>query len=187
MTTTTAPSKSVFASERARKGFTLVEVLVAISLAGMILGFSIGSLVFLARTSQGAWNYQDMNTQSRFALESFASDARMTEDVNSISSSAVSLEVYNAAGGTTTVLYQFVPDRNVFVRVVGGVEKVLLNDVETLQLTGYTLRRATTLDRLEVKEIQLEAVMQRDVLTTTNTNEIISARFLMRNRPVSSG
>ena len=190
MTTTIAHSSKtsgrIDAPVSRKNGFTLAEVLVAISLAGMVLAFSVGSLVFLARTSKGTWNYQEMNVQSRFALEKFASDARMTADVNTASSSQVSLEVYNSDGSTTTVVYQFIDDRDVFVRIVGGVEEVLLEDVDTLDLKYYTLRRELTTSRLAVKEIQLEAVMQREVLSATNTNEIISARFMMRNRSVSS-
>lgn len=190
MTTTTARSKMNskrrFGKSASRKGFTLVEILVTLSLSGLVLAASTGSLIFLAKSTAGVGNYQEMNMTSRFALETFASDARMTVDVNSATAASVSMEVYNSSGGTTTVVYSYDATAGTFTRTVGGVADVLLEDVEKLDLKYFTLRRDETFTPLEVKEIQLQATLRRQTLSIGNTNEIISARYMMRNRAVSS-
>ncbi len=175
---------------RGRGAFTLAEVLVTLTLSGIVLAISVGSLLFLAKTTKGLGNYQEMNLSSRFTLEDFGSDARMTVDVNSATASAVSLDVYDATGGISTVVYSYDADAGTFSRTTGGVTRVVLKDVQSLELVYFNLSGVKdtdgTINPLEVKEIQLQAEMQRDIMSIKNTNEIISARFMMRNRAVSS-
>lgn len=171
-----------------RRGFTLAEVLIALTLCGIVLAISSGSLLFLSKSTAGLGNYQEMNMTSRFALEAFASDARMTVDVNFATPSSVSLDVYNSTGGEDTVVYDYDATAGTFSRTADGKTKVLLEDVERLSLTYFTLLPDVQATKpLEVKKIQLQAEMRRSALSVKNTNEIISARFMMRNRAVSNG
>ncbi len=190
MTTTTDHFRKNRVSAGGRKAFTLTEVLITLTLCGIVLAASTGSLLFLAKTTKGLGNYQEMNMSSRFTLEDFGSDARMTVDVNSATASTVSLEVYDASGGISTVVYSYNADAGTFSRTTGGSTDVILKDVQSLELVYYNLYGVAdddgSINPLEVKEIQLQAEMQRSVLSIKNTNEIISARFMMRNRSVSS-
>lgn len=164
-----------------------MEALIATTLGGIVLAIATGSLLFLSKTAAGYGNYQHMNMTSRTALEAFASDARMTKDVNSATATAASFEVSNSAGSTDTVVYAFDEAAGTFTRRVnGGPVHALLEDVESLTLTYFNLKLLETTLPIEVKEVQLHAIMQRKVLRIGNTNEIISARFLMRNRAVSN-
>lgn len=175
--------------KHSRKAFTLVEVLVAMTLSGLVLAIATGSLLFLAKSTQGLGNYQEMNMVSRFTLEQFGSDARMTATVNSATASNVSLEVYNSTGTTDTVVYSFDSSAGTLSRTAGGTAKIVLKDVISLSLIYFNLNGdalSASPNPLEIKEIQLQAEMQREVLKISNTNEIISARFMMRNRRVSS-
>lgn len=169
-----------------KRGFTLVEVMVAALISGVVLATATGSLLFLAKSTAGIANYQEMNMTTRYTLELFASDARMTADVNFATSTTVSLEVYDSSGALETVIYSYDPDNAQFSRTVGGATRILLSDVDSVDLKYFTLRRDETTVLVEMKEIQLQVVMSRNVLNVGNTNEILSARFMMRNRSVSS-
>lgn len=186
MITTTDRSKSFRKIAGMREGMTLPEVLIALALGGLLLAAAVGSLLFLAKTSKGLGNYQEMNMASRFTLEDFGSDARMAAGVNAASASSVSLEVYDSSGGLTTVSYRYDSDAGTLSRTTEGVVDVILKDVDGLSLIYYNLYGNPTTNLLEIKEIQLQAEMRRSVLSIKNTNEIISARFMMRNRTVSS-
>lgn len=186
MTTITDRFKRGPKPRRRKRGFSLVEVLIATSLGGLVLAVSVSSLLFLAKTSQGLGNYQEMNMASRFTLEDFGSDSRMSVDVNSASASSVSLQVYDTSGSTSTVVYTFDSNAGTFSRTADGRTDIILRDVKSLSLVYYNLHGDVTTTKLEIKEIQLQAEMQRKVLSVKNTNEIISARFMMRNRAVSS-
>lgn len=190
MTTTIAHSKRGGRWGRRKKAFTLTEVLITMTLCGFVLAASTGSLLFLAKSTKGLGNYQEMNMASRFTLEDFGSDARMTVDVNAATATSVSLEVYDSTGGVSTVVYAYDAGAGTFSRTAGGATDVILKDVKSLELVYYNLYGVKdsdgSINPLEVKEIQLQAEMQRSVLSIKNTNEIISARFMMRNRSVSS-
>lgn len=176
----------------------MIEVLVAASLTGIVLSASIGSLLFLAKSTKGVGNYQEMNMESRFALEDFGSDARMTAEVNAAGTTALSLDVYDSTGGISRIIYQYNADTMSMTRTVGGISSdpfdtvgantvdTVLEDVVSLSFIYYDLHGNPTTNVLSVKEVQIQAEMQRNVLKITNTNEIISARFMMRNRAVSS-
>lgn len=183
-----------------RRGFSLVEMLLAAGIAGLVLAASTGSLLFIARGAAGVGNYHDMNMRSRFMLDKFASDARMAVDVNAASATEVSLDVYNGSGGLDTVVYTYDAATEVFSRVLypdrdmtAGESDVILSNVKSLEFTYFNmiynsttkvLQEATNL--LEIKEIQLEALMEQSALNTLNTNQIISARYMMRNKKVST-
>lgn len=193
MTFTTARSNRL--GKRAkRSGFTLVEVMVALTIGVMVLGIASGSLVFLARSSVAASNYQNMGTSGRKALEYFSSDARMTSDVLGIAvysgskrAYATVLQVYKEGGGTETIRYTYDSSGGTFTRVSPSGSTTLLSGVQRLFLTFYDINGNETDDLLAAKEVQLSAKMERKALTLDNTDEIISARFMMRNRIVSGG
>ncbi len=133
-------------------------------------------------------------------LDKFASDARMTVDVNEATSTMVSLDVYNSSGGLDTVVYSFEEGASSLSRTVyedqdmsSGVADVILENVIELDFTYFNMiydasskELTETTKLLEIKEIQLEAVMRLTALNTINTNQIISARYMMRNKRVST-
>ncbi len=183
-----------------KRGFTLAEMMVATAVVGVVLAASTGSLTFVARGSAGLANYHDMNLRGRFMLDKFASDARMTVDVNEATSTMVSLDVYNSSGGLDTVVYSFEEGASSLSRTVyedqdmsSGVADVILENVIELDFTYFNMiydasskELTETTKLLEIKEIQLEAVMRLTALNTINTNQIISARYMMRNKRVST-
>ena len=71
-------------------------------------------------------------------------------------------------------------------RIYDGSSEVLLEDVDRFALSYFDLTRGATTNALSVKEVQIEAILLKEVLTINNTDEIISARFMLRNRRVSS-
>lgn len=165
-----------------RGGFTLIEVMVAMTIGTLLLASAYTTLLSLAKGSQSVVNYTEMNTQTRHALEIFGRDARMAEDVKT----ATALRAVLVVEGDT-VEYRYEPTAKVLYRIVkGGTPRAVIFDVEDLTLNYYTLRHDPTNNPLEVKHIQLEAMLERRVISLANTNYIISARFMMRNKHVSN-
>lgn len=189
---------------RSKAGFSLVEVMVATTISIFILASSYATIMSLAAGSKSMINFSEMNGQTRVALELFGRDARMASNVTAASQSAISLtkKIYIPSISSykiCTVSYTFVPSANTFSRKVvrndtGTVleDRILLYDVDELTLTYYSLINPAdpwispiANNNLEIKHVQLEAKLQRKVLNIDNTNYIISARFMMRNKDVS--
>ena len=184
-------------SKQAKKGFTLPEMMITLTISAIVLTSAYATLASLAKGSRSMINFSEMNTTSRFALEMFGRDARMARDVEVSTPSRVRLEreidgttydveyVYDAQAGTfRRTIYN--NDTNTIATGVARPDRVLIYDVSDLNLNYYTLRHAVTDRPIEVKHVQLEAVLERQVISLTNTNYIISARFMMRNKDVSN-
>lgn len=179
-----------------KSGFSLPELMVAMTLSALILTSAYATLNSLAKGSRSMVNFSEMNTSSRFALELFGRDARMASDVEISTANRVRME-REMEGGTYDVEYLYDPQAGTFRRTVyendtntvasvNRPDDILIYDVRDLNLNYYTLRHASTNRPIEVKHVQLEAVLERRVLSIVNTNYIISARFMMRNKDVSN-
>lgn len=173
---------------RHTRGFTLPEMMISIVLMAIVLSMTASAVLALAKGSQSLVNYSEMNTESRFALENLGRHLRSASDVISVSETTFQIKRVNGSGATEEIQYVHNPSTRTFTmnNLSTGETDVLLNDVNSLTLNYYTLRQDPTTAPLEVKHIQLEAELTRDVLTLTNRNYIISARFMLRNRRVSN-
>jgi len=199
------------AFSKTKAGFTLVEVMVAVTISAFILTSAYATIISLAKGSESMINYSEMNGQTRVALEVFGRDARMAKNVSEFTTTKFTMlrEVFNPATNKYEdhfVTYQYIATAGTFTRdeytsYTGANGKtvpnklvssdILLFDVEDINFFYY---RLVDLDAsgydpiaktvLEVKHVQLEAKLERPVLNLTNTNYIISARFMMRNKDV---
>lgn len=194
--------------QRKRSGFTLAEVMVASTISVFILASAYATVISLAKGSESMINFTEMNTQTRQAIELFGRDARMASNVLWEGFSPDSVVMTRILGtdedgnptATRDYAYIYDPDTKVFMRQVWDPEydpenhpeyldeeksRTLVTEVDELNFNYYTVLHAATSHPPDVKHIQLEAKLQRSVLNITNTNYIISARFMMRNKDVS--
>lgn len=181
-----------------RKGFTLAEVVIAMTLSVFIAGFAYATILALAKGSESMINFTEMNAQTRLAVELFGRDARMAKRVliDDFSDSSVILRVPDAFTGITRdVRYAHDAQSKAFVRQVWenpyaaqtppDSERILVTHVDALQFNGYTVLDQPTTHPPDIKHIQLEALLVRKVLNMDNTNYILSARFMLRNKNAS--
>lgn len=110
----------------------------------------------------------------------------MADDVSVSSSGVFTFTAYDASNNKVTVNYTFDSVADQVVRTYDGVSTILLNNVDRFGLSYFDLTRSSTTNALSVKEVQIEAILLKKTLNLSNTDEIISARFMLRNRRVSS-
>lgn len=187
------------AGRKDKKGFSLVEVMVAMAISMIFLATTYATLFSLSSGSESMINFSEMNGQSRFALELFGRDARMARDVytdqtHAFSDSEMWITRRADPSSSAVIRVGYIYDKNssTFTRIVEDTsgntlsERVLLYDITELKLNYYRyINNQTALNPLETKHVQLEAELQRKVLALKNTNYIISARFVMRNKDVT--
>ncbi len=98
---------------RSRKvGFTLPELLIAVTLSMIVMAAVLSSYVFVARSYTktigfGLPNQPTLEAQGRRTLAAFAQDVQMTSAISSISASAVTLAIPRSTGGTKNVTYYY--------------------------------------------------------------------------------
>ena len=181
-----------------KSGFTLAEVIVATTISGFVLASMVGTFVVFAIGANSIGAYTEMSKDSRYVLEYFARDMRAAEDVSTATDSKLIVEM--PASGSfysgSTVTYEYVGDAKLLFRIEedsSGNElsnEILLEGVERFIFSyfnplGDSISTSTESILLSVKSVQVDAEMLRDVSRSEATDYIISARFMMRNRPVT--
>jgi prepilin-type N-terminal cleavage/methylation domain-containing protein len=173
-------------------GFTLVEMLVATAVGGLVLAAVMAMSLFSARSFAAISNYVDLDIKSRTALDTMTSDIRQASDLFNASSNSLSFHLVDIGTGATNVLqYTYDPSGKTLKRSL-----VNLGQTTTL-LTNCTFMRFALFQRNSItnsyeqydaasvatcKLIQLTWVCSRDVLKgrLVNTESVQSAKVVMR-------
>ncbi len=195
--TTTTPSPAPDRPRSAlsgRRGMTLVEVMVAASLASFVLAGVVSTFLFLGRSGANINNYSEMESEARNGLEYFAQDTRQASDLYWNSADSVQLTVNSVA-----VTYAYDSAAGTFSRTVGGVTTNLVEGVSDFEFSGYMItgaavsladlstaaKRKTASDVTKQLQVYLKA-SRSSVTVTTATNTVLSARYILRNKRVTA-
>lgn len=178
-------------------GFTIAELIVATAISGLVLASMVGTFLTFAVGARSIGAYTDMSKDSRVVLEYFARDMRAAEDVTRANASTLAVKFPDTGFySESLVIYDYDKDAKLLFRIEedsSGNElsnEVLLEGVEQFVFSyfdplGNSLSVNTASILLSVKSVQIDAEMLRDISRTEATDYIISARFMMRNRPVT--
>jgi prepilin-type N-terminal cleavage/methylation domain-containing protein len=169
------------------RGFTLPEVLVAITLGVIFLGaVALTSMTFL-RDFAGMYNYTDMNFTSRQALDKIARDVRTANYVNVANSNE--LQLVNTNFGTS-VTYTWNSDSGALLReAVGDSTNKILKDCDTWVVSLYNRAPTTNYDNntntagvSDAKLVSMQWRCYRSILGIhLNTETMKEARIVIRN------
>jgi prepilin-type N-terminal cleavage/methylation domain-containing protein len=201
MTTTTARFNP-FGESRAgrmrpdsrRSGFTLVEILISSVLGSIVMAGVLSTFLFIGRSAVSVSNYGEMEAEARRGLEMFSQDVRMARDLTNFSATSVTLTVPTSTG-VHFVIYSYNAGTKTFFRRAGATATAaaaatpvpIIRHVEVFSLKRYNLQQQLASNNLETKQLQLELrAVRRDFTKAINTNTVLSARFIMRNKRVSS-
>ena len=172
-------------SRRAR-GFTLVEVLIGAGLAAFILTAVMTTFLFLGRSGVNIQNYNDMESQSRQALEQFAQDVRQASAITWYSSTSVLLTV-----DSSPIIWVY--DSNTLYRRSSTGTRRMISGIATFNFKAYTIT-GTELSLADLaaagrqtKQLQISLEAQRTSTTVARaTNLVLSARYILRNKRVTA-
>lgn len=188
------------ARERQKRGFTLVELIVATAVSGLVLTGVLVASVQITRSGVRLANYDEMNSQIRRALEQFGGEARLASDLAWNSAADVTLSVPDATGAVSSVTYAWSADTKTFFRVPGTSSAattgrtVLIRDFPTpagggTAVTFERLNRSGTTASTNVaaKFLRVSFTLPRESTGTNGltTTQHATAVFALRNKPAS--
>ena len=166
---------------------TLVEVLVATAIGGMILAAAGSLMVYNSRSLAALTNYADLDRYSRTAVDKLSQDIRQATAL--VAFTATELE-FNASHGRSNITYTFNPDTRQLVRRSGNNREVLLQECDALTFTVYGRNNVSnSWDQFVVtnaagaKLIKLNWTCSRTILGQALTTESIqTAKIVLRKQ-----
>jgi prepilin-type N-terminal cleavage/methylation domain-containing protein len=185
--------------QTATSGFTLMELMVAALLGGLILTGVLTTNLQLLRSGVRITHYAEMSSQIRRGLEHLEGELKSASGITWNNASDITLTVPLADGTTTQVTYAWTSATQSFFRVPGANSSVttgrvyLVNGIPALSTgaAGLTFARydrdgnvATTDAATKSIQVSLNAVRTAQTAASA-TDTAVSAIFVMRNKPVS--
>jgi len=189
------------ASPNSRAGFTLVELLVGVTLSGMVMAAVLSSYIFLARNFARLSNQQVLGAEARRTLTYFSRDVQAATGISGTPSATSVTLTLPTSSGTTTVAYAYDSAAGTFTRTPAGGTALILthyitdNDASTTndltiryydnssyEYTTATLSAGSYLT--SIKQISLEYSTQTGSSfsgTQTLVYRVASGRVLLHN------
>jgi prepilin-type N-terminal cleavage/methylation domain-containing protein len=118
-----------------RTGFTLVELIIGMTLSAMVLTAVLSSYLFLAKSFIRLANQQVLETEARRTLEYFSRDVQMASGISGTPSATSVTLILPTSSGTTTVTYAYNGSAGTFTRTGGGSTLVLVRSITASGLT----------------------------------------------------
>ena len=187
-------------NKRQTKGFTLVELMVAVGLSSIILAAVLSTFLMIVRSGMRSSNYSTMEAETRRAFEQLGIDARMANDFTAnftageITSFTLTIPNIDLTA-TSQVTYGYdtsnTSDKKIYV--VPGNDPTattgrrnLINKVQDMRFLRYTaasgLIPTATTSSAGVKHIQVSVSVKRTGVGLASTTQIIrSSAFTLRN------
>jgi prepilin-type N-terminal cleavage/methylation domain-containing protein len=182
-----------------RRGFTLVELMVAALLGGIVLTGVVATNLQLMRSGVRVTQYSEMSSQVRRAIEQLEGDLKSASAITWNNASDITLTIPTTAGGTRQVTYAWTSATQSFFSVPGASSAVTTGRIFHVKgiptrsdgSAGVAFARydrdgnAATTD-LATKRVQVSMDLVRTAGTTAKTTDTaVSAIFILRNKPTS--
>jgi len=149
-------------NRRAVKAFTLVELLIGMTLASVITLGVITGFTFLGRNMVRIANNSDLQSRANIASATIQLDVANAESITAISATGITMEV-NTDSGVQTVSYSYNAGTNEITRTSPSNTYIVLRNVSSCTFTYTDANANTTTNPTAVKKIEFDA-------TTTTGN-----------------
>lgn len=171
---------------RSLRGMTLVELLVAMGISGVVM-VALASLIFYsARSFAALTNYVELDHFSRRALDTMTKDIRQADRLDYFSTNKIRFIV---PGGTLTYTYD-AEQKKLFRERSDEKDMTLLEECDFMQFSIYQRNPiAGSYDQYAVatpgtcKVVQLHWICSREILgKKANTESVQSAKIVIRRQ-----
>lgn len=180
-------------------GFTLVELMVAALLGGLVLTGVLTTNLQLLRSGVRVTQYAEMSAQVRRGIEQMEGDLRNASAITWNSASDITLTIPTSGGSTRQVTYAWTGATQTFFMVPGASSAVTAGRVLLIKgipplpdgsagatFARYTRDGAAATTDLATKKVQVSLNVVRTAQTAANaTDTAVSAIFILRNKPAS--
>ncbi len=172
------------------RGFTMTELIVALSLGTIIIAGSITAYLFLGRNLTRLVNIQQQEVKGRRTLKMFTEDVSSAISLTTCTDSLIVL-TKPTAGASSTVTYTYTSgagSTGTFSRTESGTTQTLLTNLTTFDFTYYNEANSTisnsTPQSVKTIEFTFTSAVGTAASGTLASYTTISPRVVMRNKPL---
>jgi len=172
---------SRFSAHSSRRGFTLGEIMVALSVSAIV----VAAYLFLGRNLTRLVNFQTQEVQSRRTLRQFTQDLSAAISLSTVTASQIAF-TKPTSSGTTTVTYTYSSGAGTLTRADGSGTQTLLSSLTSFTITYYNEAGvAVTSSPQSVKSVELSfgASVGSSASGTLASYSTVSPRIVLRNKP----
>src|SRR5262245_35687432 len=112
-------------TKRATAGETMVGMVMALGLGGLLFGIAAAVYLYSTRSFVDLGNYMEMDGKARYALDQMSADIRQADGIGSYSSNSLTLRF-----GTNELSYALNPTQRTLSRTYLSVTRTLLTDCD---------------------------------------------------------
>jgi type II secretory pathway pseudopilin PulG len=170
-------------------GFTIVEMLMSLSMAGFVLAGILAAYIFSAKAYQAISNYYEIHQAGRNAIDLFAKDMRSASAVNACSASSLTVTVPTTFSGQGTAtasktvswtylngaLYRYESD-------TGGI-RMLASNIYSCTFILFDKALRSNVVPSVAKSAQVDVKLRKNVVGQSQSEDYLSARYDLRNKP----
>ena len=169
-----------------RKGVSLIELMVAVTLMGIIMTAILSSYMTLTRSAIAMGNYSEMSEKSRYALDVFSKDIRMTSAMTSFNATSLTVTALYGPSDTRTIVYTYDAVNDTLTRTEDSVAEILLENVTSFTFKYYNTADLETSHTLEVQKVRITAELSKKILHLTHTHDMVSGKFMIKNHRLTN-
>jgi Tfp pilus assembly protein PilW len=180
-----------------RPGFTLVEIMIGLTLGMIVLAGVMTSFLMLGRSGMNAVHYSLSETEIRRGIEEFSQDVRMASGIKWNSATSITLTVPdNYASSSNQVTYAWdssttSPTAQCFYRVPGTASSAMARTVFVRNVSAFEFSRFNRLhgeatSDAATKRVRISMNVRRVRTTLVATNStLVSASYTLRNKIIN--
>ena len=182
-----------------KSAFTLVELMVGLTLGVMVLAGVLGAYIFFCRTGVAIAQYYDMEDESRTTMQVFGQDVRQAKAINWGSVSSMTLTLPD----NSTVIYAYDAGTNFFKRTKATSVVILASGIDSFAFKAYSALNlnvsngpaeislasvadsvaARTAANTNTSMVRIQIVLRRNASSQVySTAQAITAAYALRNK-----
>lgn len=166
---------------------TLVEMLIAAGIGGLILAAVAALTIYSARAITSLTNCVDLDQYSRRALDLMSKEIRQANMLNSATATQL---IFNTGTGTNNLSYTWSASAKTLTRTNGTQVEILLKECDSITFTIYGRNTASnSFDQFPVavatnaKLVKVDWTCSRTLLgQKVNTESVQSAKIVIRKQ-----
>jgi prepilin-type N-terminal cleavage/methylation domain-containing protein len=126
---------------RARQGWTLLEMMIAVGIFSLVGMSLMGTYMFSVKTMASMYSYALLDAYNRQAMDQLTWEIRQSKKVLAYTTNSITILAVNPTNGVeSTIKYQFSPTKKKMVRqnLSDNTSKLLLDNCSLLQFDLFT-------------------------------------------------